>query len=148
MGTHPIFESDFDCLTEIANNMSYGGGYGGGGGGGGYRGGGDRYGGGGGGGYRGGGGGGGGGNRGNGGPSVFVGNIPWAATEDELSDLFGGFGQVASFRILMDRETNRSRGMAFCEFTSAAECQQAIDNLNGHELHGRQLRVDHAKPRN
>ena len=55
----------------------------------------------------GGGGGGGGGARG---PSVFVGNIPWAASENELRDLFGGCGQVSQFRILVDRETNRSRG--------------------------------------
>ena len=55
----------------------------------------------------GGGGGGGGGARG---PSVFVGNIPWAATENELRDLFSGCGQVNQFRILVDRETNRSRG--------------------------------------
>ena len=59
------------------------------------------------GGYGGGGGGGGGGARG---PSVFVGNIPWAATEHELRDLFAGCGQVNQFRILVDRETNRSRG--------------------------------------
>ena len=120
--------------------MSYGGGYGdqgggyGGGGGGGYGGGGrdGGYGGGrsgGGGGYgggrgRGGGGYGGGGRdggygggRGGGGgghesqgPSVFVGNIPWAATEEELTDLFNGYGQVTKFRILVDRESGRPRG--------------------------------------
>jgi len=106
--------------------MSYGGGYG------------DQ------GGY-GGGGGGGGGSQG---PSVFVGNIPWAATEEELTDLFGGYGQVVQFRVLMDRETNRPRGMGFCEFDSKESCQTAIDNLNGFEVHGRQLRVDHARPRN
>ena len=59
-------------------------------------------------------GGGGGGARG---PSVFVGNIPWAATEHELRDLFAGCGQVRQFRILVDRETNRSRGkFAFVGF--------------------------------
>ena len=44
------------------------------------------------------------------GPSVFVGNIPWAATEEELTDLFQGYGQVTRFRILVDRETRRPRG--------------------------------------
>ena len=99
-----------------------GGGYGGRGDGGGYggRGGGRGYGGRGGGGYGGGrggygggrggyGGGGGGGSRDQG-PSVFVGNIPWAATEDELTDLFAGSGNVVKFRILVDRETQRPRG--------------------------------------
>jgi len=120
-----------------------GGGYQGGRGGGGYRGGRGGYrGGGGGGGYRGGGGG------GSNGPSVFVGNIPWAATEDELTRVFSDFGQVVGFRILQDRETGRPRGMGFCEFTSKDECQSAIDGLNGFELQGRALRVDHAKPRN
>jgi len=129
--------------------MSYGGGHGNDGGYGG-QGGGGGYGGGGGGrdGGYGGGRGGGGGGRGARGPSVFVGNIPWAASEDELRDLFGGFGQVNQFRILVDRETNRSRGMGFCEFGTQEECQSAIDSLNGHELHGRQIRVDHARPRN
>ena len=95
-----------------------GGGYGGRGDGGGYggRGGGRGYGGRGGGGYGGGrgggggyGGGGGGGSRDQG-PSVFVGNIPWAATEEELTDLFAGSGNVVKFRILVDRETQRPRG--------------------------------------
>merc|ERR1712168_16085 len=50
------------------------------------------------------------------GPSVFVGNIPWASTEEELTELFPGFGVVKKFRILLDRETRRPRGMGFCEF--------------------------------
>jgi len=128
--------------------MSYGGGYGDQGG---YGGGGGRDGGYGGGGRRGGGGGGyggGGGGGGEQGPSVFVGNIPWAATEEELTDLFNGYGSVTRFRVLVDRETRRPRGMGFCEFDSKESCQSAIDGLNGYEIHGRQLRVDHARPRN
>ena len=95
--------------------MSYGGqgGYGdhGGdrGGGGGYGGGRGRGGGGRDGGYGGGRGGGGGGQESQG-PSVFVGNIPWAATEEELTDVFQSYGQVTRFRILVDRETRRPRG--------------------------------------
>ena len=91
---------------------SSGGGYGGGRGrGGGGRGGGGYGGGGRDGGYGGGrGGGGGGGGQESQGPSVFVGNIPWAATEEELTDLFQGYGQVTRFRILVDRETRRPRG--------------------------------------
>jgi len=82
------------------------------------------------------------------GPSVFVGNIPWASTEEELTDLFAGFGVVKKFRILLDRETRRPRGMGFCEFETPEACQSAIDGLNGYELQGRQLRVDHARQRN
>lgn len=111
-----------------------GGGYGGGGGRDRRDGGGDRR-----------GGGGGGGDRG---PSVFVGNIPWASTEEELTDLFSDHGKVVNFRLLMDRETNRPRGMGFCELDSKESCQSVIDALNGYEVHGRELRVDHARPRN
>jgi len=134
--------------------MSYGGGYGNDGGYGGGRGGGGGYGdgggygrGGGGGGY-GGGGGRGGGGGGSGGPSVFVGNIPWSATENELTNIFSEYGEVVNFRLLQDRETGRPRGMGFCEFASKDECQSAINGLNGYDMQGRQLRVDHAKPRN
>ena len=70
------------------------------------------------------------------GPSVFVGNIPWAATEPELRNLPAGCGQVNHFRILVDRNTNRSRG------------NNEPDSLNEHTIHGRQLQVDHARPRN
>lgn len=82
------------------------------------------------------------------GPSVFVGNIPWAATEEELTDLFAGYGLVKKFRILLDRETRRPRGMGFCEYEDKESCDSAIDGLNGFELQGRQLRVDHARQRN
>jgi hypothetical protein len=93
-------------------------------------------------------GGGGGGGREDRGPSVFVGNIPWASTEEELTDLFSEYGKVTNFRLLMDRETNRPRGMGFCELDSKESCQSVIDALNGYEVHGRELRVDHARPRN
>jgi len=92
--------------------------------------------------------GGGGGGREDRGPSVFVGNIPWASTEEELTDLFSEYGKVTNFRLLMDRETNRPRGMGFCELDSKESCQSVIDALNGYEVHGRELRVDHARPRN
>merc|ERR1719466_240454 len=82
------------------------------------------------------------------GPSVFVGNIPWASTEEELTELFSSFGLVKKFRILLDRETRRPRGMGFCEFESSEACDSAIEGLNGYELQGRQLRVDHARQRN
>lgn len=144
-----------------------GGGYGGGGGrGGGSRGyggggGGGRYGGdgGGGGGYGGGGGfgggrGGGGGGRGGGGGqqdperaerSVFVGNIAYKASEDDMASLFSQAGQVLSFRLITDRETGRPKGYGFCEFADASGANNALHTFNGYELHGRALRVDKSK---
>jgi RNA recognition motif-containing protein len=78
--------------------------------------------------------------------------VPIGTVDGALALFLGaelaGCGQVNQFRILVDRETNRSRGMGFCEFGTQEECQSAIDSLNGHEIHGRQLRVDHARPRN
>lgn len=137
----------------------YGGGFGGGQGGGrSYGGGGGGYGGGGGGGGRyGGGSGGGGGGRSYGGGggagggddraerSVFVGNIAYKASEDDLTQLFGQAGQVVSFRLICDRETGRPKGYGFCEFADAAGANQALETYNGYELHGRALRVDKSK---
>jgi hypothetical protein len=122
-----------------------GGGYGGGGAGygneGGYGGGGGGYGGG-----RGGGrGGGGGGNSDRAERSVFVGNIAYQASEEDLTNLFSQAGEVLSFRLIADRETGRSKGYGFCEFSDAAGADAAVRTFNGHELHGRQIRVDKSK---
>ena len=60
------------------------------------------------------------------GPSVFVGNIPWASTEEELTDLFSEYGKVTNFRLLMDRETNRPRGKFFIvKWGAAFECKKS-----------------------
>jgi len=133
-----------------------GGGYGGGGGGGRYGGGGGgrSYGGGGGGEYgggggfgggRGGGGGGGGGNGDRAERSVFVGNIAYKASEEDLTQLFSQAGQVLSFRLICDRETGRPKGYGFCEFADAAGANNALSSFNGFEFHGRALRVDKSK---
>jgi len=130
----------------------YGGGFGGGGGGGrSYGGGGAGYGGGGGGRYEGGGGGGrsyggsGGGGAGNGDRSVFVGNIAYKASEEDLTQLFSQAGQVVSFRLICDRETGRPKGYGFCEFADATGANNALSSFNGFEFHGRALRVDKSK---
>jgi hypothetical protein len=126
-----------------------GGGYGGGGGGGRSYGGGG-YGGDGGGGFGGGRGGGGGGGGGGNNPeraerSVFVGNIAYKASEDDLTNLFSQAGQVVSFRLICDRETGRPKGYGFCEFADASGANNALHTFNGYELHGRALRVDKSK---
>jgi hypothetical protein len=77
--------------------------------------------------------------------SVFVGNISYKASEDDLTNLFSQAGQVLSFRLISDRETGRSKGYGFCEFSDAAGANQASQTLNGYELHGRELRVDKSK---
>eukprot|EP00058_Branchiostoma_floridae_P004883 XP_002590371.1 hypothetical protein BRAFLDRAFT_216236 [Branchiostoma floridae] len=76
--------------------------------------------------------------------SVFVGNIPYEATEEQLKDIFSEVGPVISFRLVYDRETGKPKGYGFCEYKDQETALSAMRNLNGHELNGRQLRVDNA----
>lgn len=78
---------------------------------------------------------------------LYVGNLPYTATEEELSTLFGQAGTVTSVAIIKDRETGRSKGFAFVEMSSSDEAQKAINMLTGHMLGGRDLRVSIARPR-
>ncbi|XP_015782909.1 cleavage stimulation factor subunit 2 [Tetranychus urticae] len=76
--------------------------------------------------------------------SVFVGNIPYDATEEKLKELFSQAGPVLSFRLVYDRETGKPKGYGFCEYKDQETALSAMRNLNGHELNGRTLRVDNA----
>ena len=78
---------------------------------------------------------------------LYVGNLPYTATEEELSALFGQAGTVTSVAIIKDRETGRSKGFAFVEMSSSDEANKAINLLTGHMLGGRDLRVSIARPR-
>ncbi|MCK9241138.1 RNA-binding protein [Desulfocurvus sp.] len=78
--------------------------------------------------------------------SIYVGNLPWSATEEELRDLFGQFGGVTSVKLVSDRETGRPRGFGFVEMEDA-DAAKAIEALEGTEFGGRTLRVNEAKPR-
>ena len=78
---------------------------------------------------------------------IFVGNLAFTTTEDELAQLFHPYGELASIRIMTDRDTGRSRGFGFVEMPDATEAQAAIDGLNGTPLGGRQLTVNEARPR-
>lgn len=78
--------------------------------------------------------------------TLYVGNLPWALTEDELADAFGRLGAVQAVRIITDRETGRSRGFGFVEVDGIA-LQEAIEAMNGSELQGRRLTVGPARPR-
>lgn len=76
--------------------------------------------------------------------SVFVGNIPYEATEEQLKDIFSEVGPVISFRLVYDRETGKPKGYGFCEYKDQETALSAMRNLNGYELNGRALRVDNA----
>ncbi|EDV24679.1 uncharacterized protein TRIADDRAFT_56724 [Trichoplax adhaerens] len=76
--------------------------------------------------------------------SVFVGNIPYEATEEQLKDIFGSAGPVVSFRLVYDRESGKPKGYGFCEFQDKETALSAMRNLSGYELNGRSLRVDSA----
>jgi RNA recognition motif-containing protein len=77
---------------------------------------------------------------------LFVGNIPYTSTEDDLKKLFGGIGQVESVSIITDRHSGRSKGFGFVEMSDDKEAEKAIKELNGNELEGRALVVNEARP--
>jgi RNA recognition motif-containing protein len=79
--------------------------------------------------------------------NIFVGNLYWETTEDELEVLFVPYGTVERVQILMDRVTGRSRGFGFVEMPDATEAQAAIDGLHGTSQWGRLLTVSEARPR-
>ena len=78
---------------------------------------------------------------------IYVGNLSYEATEEDLQEAFEAFGEVASVEIIKDKFSGRSKGFGFVEMPAAAEAQSAIADLNGTELKGRALRVDKARPR-
>ncbi len=78
--------------------------------------------------------------------SIYVGNLPFSATESEVRSLFEQYGTVHSAKVITDRETGRSRGFGFVEMDET-EAQQAIEATNGMEMGGRPLRVNEARPR-
>ncbi|HKV42617.1 MAG TPA: RNA-binding protein [Blastocatellia bacterium] len=77
---------------------------------------------------------------------IYVGNLSYQTTEDDLSDLFGQIGEVASANIITDRDSGRSKGFGFVEM-GGDDADKAIAELNGTELKGRQLTVNEARPR-
>ena len=78
---------------------------------------------------------------------LYVGNISFQASEEDLENHFGQFGSVKSAKIIMDRETGRSKGFGFVEMSSAEEAQNCISNLDGQDFSGRSLRVNEARER-
>jgi RNA recognition motif-containing protein len=78
--------------------------------------------------------------------NLYVGNLGDAVTAHDLRELFGKVGTVVAAKVIYDRYTNRSRGFGFVEMVTEADAQEAINKLNGHELVGRQIKVEEARP--
>lgn len=76
---------------------------------------------------------------------IYVGNLPWRATDAQLSQLFGAHGDVSEAKIVTDRETGRSRGFGFVTMTDDGAAQTAIRAMNGYSLEGRNLVVNEAR---
>ncbi len=80
------------------------------------------------------------------GKKLYVGNLPYSATDSTLNQLFSQAGAVASAQVIMDRDSGRSKGFGFVEMTSEADASSAIEKFNGKDLDGRALTVNEAKP--
>lgn len=79
--------------------------------------------------------------------NIFVGNLPYAATDSDLRKAFEAYGQVSSASVIVDKFTGKSRGFGFIEMPNNEQGQAAVSALNDQELHGRPMRVNEAKPR-
>jgi cold-inducible RNA-binding protein len=79
--------------------------------------------------------------------NIYVGNLSYDATEDELREAFQSFGEVENVTIIRDRFSGESRGFAFVEMATKEQAQSAIAELNGKDFHGRALNVNEARPR-
>jgi RNA recognition motif-containing protein len=79
--------------------------------------------------------------------NIYVGNLSWGTTEQELQEVFEAYGDVSSVAIIKDRESGRSRGFGFVEMPSREEAEAAIEALDGSDLDGRALKVNQARPR-
>jgi RNA recognition motif-containing protein len=78
---------------------------------------------------------------------LFVGNIEWGATEEQLMELFGQYGEVEEAVIIKDRMSGRSKGFGFVTFANDEDADKAMEALNGHDLNGRELVVNEARKR-
>lgn len=79
--------------------------------------------------------------------NIYVANIPFKASEAELKELFEQHGEVSSVKIILDKETNRSRGFGFIEMPDDSAAKQAINELNGYSFIGKELVVNEARPK-
>ncbi|MCB1789119.1 MAG: RNA-binding protein [Gammaproteobacteria bacterium] len=79
--------------------------------------------------------------------NIYVGNLPYGATADELKTAFGAYGEVSSVNLITDRDTGQSKGFAFVEMSDNSSADAAIKGLNETSMGGRNIKVNQAKPR-
>ena len=79
--------------------------------------------------------------------NIYVGNLPYSVRDDDLQNMFAPHGEVSSARVIMDRDSGRTKGFGFVEMPNSDEAQAAIDALNDSDAEGRSLRVNEARPR-
>ena len=79
--------------------------------------------------------------------NIYIGNMSFETTEDQLRQAFAGFGEVSTVKVIMDRESGQPKGFAFVEMPTATEANAAISGLNGQDMNGRALNVNQAKPK-
>ena len=77
---------------------------------------------------------------------LYVGNLPYSANDQSLNEVFSEFGSVQSAKVIMDRDSGRSKGFAFVEMSTDGEAAEAISRLNGTQMDGREMKVSEAKP--
>ncbi len=80
--------------------------------------------------------------------NIYVGNLPYGITENELQDLFAEYGSVVSANVIKDRDTGNSKGFGFIEMDNQSGAEEAIKALDGAEVQGRNIKVNQARPRN
>ncbi len=80
--------------------------------------------------------------------NIYVGNLPYSVTEDDLRAAFADFGEVSSASVIMDRMSGQSKGFGFVEMPSDSEADEAINALNDSAFNGRNIKVNQARPRN
>ncbi len=79
--------------------------------------------------------------------NIYIGNLPYTISEDELRDLFAAHGEVTSANIIIDRDSGRSKGFGFVEMPNKAQGESAINAINETDVQGRNVRVNEARPR-
>lgn len=79
--------------------------------------------------------------------NIYVGNLPYSMRNDELEELFSSYGEITRASVIMDRDTNRSKGFGFVEMPCDESAKKAIEELNNKEINGRGIKVNEAKPR-
>ena len=79
--------------------------------------------------------------------NIYIGNLPYSISEDDLRDLFATHGEVSSANIIIDRDSGRSKGFGFVEMPDKSQAESAINALNESDVQGRNVRVNEARPR-